>query len=326
MLRTSVCDLLNIDVPIVQGPLGGPWPQGMELPAAVCAAGGLGSIPTTLRTPDQVRADIARLQELTDKPFAANMTRRPYDPEVFEVIMERPPAVFSLALGVPGDLVRRVHDAGARYLHQVTTVEQAEQAAEAGADVISAQGAEAGGFTGEISVMALVPQVVRAVHPVPVIASGGIADGRGLAAALMLGAQGVNIGTRFLASAECAVPEEWKRAIVAATSQDAVKVTFADQALPGPTEGGYAVAPRSLRTDFVAEWNGRPLDVDANRAELRAQVAEALRDGSAHRKVPLTGQTCGLIDGIEPVAEIMTRIVAEAEQALRAGAALVTTP
>src|SRR5919197_1116617 len=191
MLRTPVCDVFGIEVPVVMGPLGGPWPQAMELPAAVCRAGGLGSVATTLRTPEQTRADIARLRELldgTDRPFAVNMTRRPYDPEVFEAIMADPPPVFSMALGEPGDLVKRVHDAGAVFLQQVTNVAQAERAGEAGADVISAQGHESGGFSGLVSALALVPQVVRAIAPIPVIASGGIADGRGLAAALMLGA------------------------------------------------------------------------------------------------------------------------------------------
>ena len=203
MLRTRLCDLLGIEAPIIQGPLGGPWGQSMDLPAAVCAAGGLGSIATSLRTADQFRHDLARLRELTDRPFAVNHTRRPFSEEVFAASLEDPPAVISLALGEPGDLVARAHDAGALFLQQVTTVEQARQAADAGADVISAQGMESGGFSGAVSTLALVPQVVDAVRPLPVVASGGIADGRGLAAALVLGAEGVNIGTRFLASEEC---------------------------------------------------------------------------------------------------------------------------
>src|SRR6185369_3333298 len=131
------------------------------------------------------------------------------------------------------------HAAGSRFVAQVHTPQQAERAAEAGADAIIAQGGEAGGFGGTISTMALVPQVVDAVSPLPVLASGGIADGRGLAAALVLGAQGVNIGTRFLASVECGIDDEWKAQIVAATSQDAVKVAFAKHVFPPPTAGGY---------------------------------------------------------------------------------------
>jgi enoyl-[acyl-carrier protein] reductase II len=206
MFRTPVCDVLGIDVPIIQGALGGPWHQAMELPAAVSEAGGLGTVPTSLRTARQLRDDVALLRQLTDRPFAVNMTRRPFLDDVFEAILADPPAVFSLALGEPGDLVGRVHDAGAVFVQQVTTVRQAEQAAEAGVDVIIAQGTEAGGFSGSVSTLALVPQVVDAVSPLPVLASGGIADGRGFAAALALGAQGVSMGTRFLAAPSAASP------------------------------------------------------------------------------------------------------------------------
>jgi enoyl-[acyl-carrier protein] reductase II len=306
MLKTRVCGVLGIDVPIVQGPLGGPWRQGTGLAAAVSNAGGLGSVPTTVRTAALVREDVVRLRELTDQPFAVNLTRRPFDPEVLKAVLADPPPVFSFALGEPGELVARVHDAGAVFLQQVTTVEQAVRAAEAGVDVISAQGMESGGFSGQVTAMALVPQVVDAVAPLPVLASGGIADGRGLAAALALGAQGVNIGTRFLACTECEVPDEWKAAIVAAASQDAVKVDFADHIVPAPTEGGYDTVPRSLRTPFVEQWTGRPEAATASADELRAQVMDAMRDGTAHQLIPLTGQTAGMIHDILPAAEIIT--------------------
>lgn len=316
MLRTPVCGVLGIEVPIVQGPLGGPWQQGMELAAAVSDAGALGSVPTTLRTAAQVRHDVARLRDLTGRPFAVNMTRRPFDADIFDTVLTLAPPVFSLALGEPDDLVGRVHDVGAVFLQQVTTVEQAVRAAEAGVDVISAQGTESGGFSGQVSTMALVPQVVDAVRPLPVLASGGIADGRGLAAALALGAQGVNIGTRFLAAAECRVPDPWKARIVSAVSQDAVKVEFADHILPGPTEGGYATVPRSLRTRFVDEWNDRR-DAAASAQELRTRVMTSMRDGTAHELIPMAGQTAGLIHDVAPAADLVHRLVTEAEAALR---------
>jgi enoyl-[acyl-carrier protein] reductase II len=316
MLRTRACEVLGIDVPIVQGPLGGPWEQGMELPAAVCEAGGLGSIPTSLRDPAQLRRDMARLRELTDRPFAVNHTRRPFSGEVFAASLEDPPAVISLALGAPGDLPRRAHDAGAVFLQQVTTVEQARQAAEAGADVISAQGMEAGGFSGDVSALALVPQVADAVAPIPVLASGGIADGRGLVAALALGAQGISIGTRFLASEECAVAEAWKGAIIAASSQDAVKIAFAGAILPSPTRGGYPTVPRALATPFVAEWNAHPAHAAVLADQLREQVATAVREGRAHELIPLTGQTAGMITSVLPAAEIIRTIMAQAQATL----------
>lgn len=325
MLRTPVCGVLGIEVPIVQGPLGGPWQQSMRLAAAVSNAGALGSVPTTLRTPAQFRDDVRRLRDLTDRPFALNMTRRPFDPEVFEAVIAEAPPVFSFALGEPDDLVTRVHDAGAIFLQQVTTVEQAVRAAEAGVDVISAQGAESGGFCGDVSTMALVPQVVDAVRPLPVLASGGVADGRGVAAALALGAQGVNIGTRFLASAECGVSDDWKAAIVSAASQDTVKVAFVEHILPPPTEGGYMTVPRSLRTRFVEEGNASPEAAAAQAEALRSKVMTSMRDGTAHELIPLTGQTAGLVRDIAPAAELVHRLITEAEATLRALADLAST-
>jgi enoyl-[acyl-carrier protein] reductase II len=150
--------------------------------------------------------------------------------------------VVSLALGAPGDLVDRAHAAGCLFVEQVTTVTQAREAAEAGVDVIVAQGGEGGGFSGSIGTLALVPQVVDAVAPIPVVAAGGITDGRGLAAAIALGAQGVNIGTRFLASVESRIPGGWKQAIVAAEYRRAAAASQRTQgrrALLGP--------PRSQR-------------------------------------------------------------------------------
>ena len=177
---------------------------------------------------------LAELRARTDRPFAVNHTRRPFSEDAFAIGLEAEPAVVSLAIGEPGDLPARAHDAGALFMAQVHTVEQAERAVEQGADVLIAQGGEAGGFCGEVATMALVPQVVDAVAPVPVLAAGGIADGRGLAAALVLGAAGVNIGTRFLATIEARVPERYKARIVAAASQDAARIDPAPSRPSGP--------------------------------------------------------------------------------------------
>jgi len=203
-------------------------------------------------------------------------------------------------------------------MQQVHTAAQAEEAAGFGVDVIIAQGGEAGGFGGTVSTMALVPQVVDAVAPVPVVAAGGIADGRGLAAALTLGAQGVNIGTRFVASTEANVAEEWQDAIVHASSEDAVKVEFADEVFPPAGPGGYGTRPRALRTPFVDEWNARPEEAARAAERLGGELIDAVRAGRAHELVPFTGQTAGLIGDVLPVAEIVRRKVAEAEQALGA--------
>lgn len=325
MLRTRLCELLGIEHPIIQASLG-PWTS-VELSAAVSNAGGLGSLGTTLKGAEDFKEQIAHMRELTDRPFAVNHTMRPLNEEVFDLTLEARPPIISLALGEPGDLVERTHDAGILFVQQVHTVEQAYRAAEAGVDAIIAQGSEAGGFGGAVGAMALVPQVVSAVSPVPVAAAGGIADGRGLAAALVLGAQGVNIGTRFLASAEANVSDDWKRRILDSSSEDAVKVEFANEIFPPPSrEGGYGSLPRVLRTPFVEEWNRRRDEVGRESERLSGELMAALRQGHAHELVPFTGQTAGMIHEVLPAGETLRQIVADAEEALRRANCLSQQP
>ena len=304
-MHTALTDLLGLDVPIVQASLG-PWTS-VELTAAACEAGALGSIGTSLVAPDRLRAMLTELRGRTDRPFAVNHTRRPFSEDAFAVGLEAEPAVVSLAIGEPDDLPARVHDAGALFMAQVHTVEQAVRAVEQGADILIAQGGEAGGFCGEVATMAIVPQVVDAVAPVPVLAAGGIADGRGLAAALVLGAAGVNIGTRFLATVEAQVPERYKARIVAAASQDAARIDPAPFPPVGP--GGYATAPRALPTPFTE--SGPPAD----RAD---ELVAAVRAGHADELVPFAGQTVGLIDSVVTVREVIDEMVRGAAAALAA--------
>jgi nitronate monooxygenase/enoyl-[acyl-carrier protein] reductase II len=315
MLRTRVCDLLGIEHPVVQGSLG-PWTTA-ELSAAVSAAGGLGSVGTALLDVDRVRELIWGVRELTDRPFAVNFTARPLVTDVFEAALAENPAVISYALGDPGDLVARAHAVGALFVQQVHTVEQARAAADRGVDVLVAQGSEAGGFGGTVGAFALLPQVVDAVAPVPVLAAGGIADGRGLAAALLLGAEGVNIGTRFLASLESGIDGSWKQRIVGSASEDTVKVEFADVVFPPRPPQGYDVAPRVLRTPFVDEWSARPEAARESADQLRSELNRAIAEGRAHELIPFTGQTVGLIDDVLSVADIVHSIVSEAEAVLR---------
>jgi nitronate monooxygenase/enoyl-[acyl-carrier protein] reductase II len=211
-----------------------------------------------------------------------------------------------------------VHDAGSLFMHMVNTVPQARQAAERGVDIIIAQGSESAGFSGTVSTLALVPQVVDAVSPVPVVAAGGIADGRGLAAALVLGAQAINIGTRFLACVEAStISEDWKQAIVQADSQDTVKVAFADAVFPQVNRpGGYPTRPRVLRTPFVEHWNEHPEEVQREARRLGEELLSAFKQGRAHELVPFTGETAGLIHEIVPAADIVRRIVAQAQEVL----------
>jgi len=313
-MQTDLTRLLGIDAPIVQGSFG-PWTS-VALSAAVSEAGGLGSIGTALVDPARVAAMIADMRERTHRPFAVNHTWRPLSEDAFRVTLDARPAVISLALGGPGDLPARAHDAGVRFMAQVHTVEQAVRAAEAGADIVIAQGAEAGGFGGEVSTMALVPGVVDAIAPVPVLAAGGIADGRGLAAALALGAQGVNIGTRFLAAVEAEIPDGYKEAIVAAASPDAVRVAFADAVFP-PASGPdpYRTRPRALRTEFVDRYNAEP---PADGRAVSRELIAAMRDGRGHELVPFGGQTAGLIDRVLPAREIVDTMVRDAADRLAA--------
>lgn len=275
MIRTPLCDLLGIQYPIIQAAIA-PYTSA-ELVAAASNAGALGSIGSALRPLDDLKNQVTRTKELTNRPFAVNFTITTFSEEVFDyIIKEAKPRVVSCALGNPKELVKRVHDAGLLFMHQVHTVNQARQAADLGVDVIIAQGTEAGGFTGNVSTLSLVPQVVDAIgdRQIPVVAAGGIADGRGLAAALTLGAQGVNIGTRFLASSEAAlVSPEWKQKIVVTESEDAIKAEFISSVFPVSNPDVYKeISPRALRTSFIEEWNQKPDVAKANAEQLRNMI------------------------------------------------------
>ncbi len=314
-MRTPLSELLGIEHPVIQASLG-PW-SSVALTAAVSEAGGIGSLGTALMSAGQVADQIRQTRRLTDKPFIVNHTRRPLDEEAFELTLRERPKAVSLALGEPGDLAQRAHDAGCVFINQVHSVDQAVAAVEQGADLIIAQGEEAGGFGGGVGIIALIPQVVDAVAPVPVAAAGGIADGRGLAAALVLGAAGVNIGTRFLAAEETEISEEWKRRIVEARSEDTVRALFAEQVFPPVGPGGYqGKTPRVLRTEWVDRYNADPQAVAAERARLAAELVEAVKAGRGHELVPFTGETAGMISSVRPAGEILVEMVAEAEALL----------
>jgi len=238
MLKTPLCDVFGIDVPIILAPMG--TCTSAEFAATVSNEGGLGGIGSLFRSATAVKRDIDVVRRLTSRPFAINHIPQALDGEAFRYTLEAKPAVISFALADPGDLVRQAHDVGSLVMLQVTTVAQAVQAAERGVDVIIAQGGESGGYCGEVSTMTLVLQVVDAVAPIPVVAAGGIFDGRGIAAALMLGAAGVNLGTRFIASTEAPAPKEWKQAITAARSEDAIKVDVLNDISPIPGHKGFS--------------------------------------------------------------------------------------
>lgn len=294
----------------------GPLGSGAELAAAVSNAGALGTIGLAGRRPLDIRTQLERVRQLTNRPFAVNTVLHQVDEEAIALALASDARVFSFATGDPGDLVERAHAAGKLFMQQVHAVEQALQMAEREVDVIIAQGAEAGGFGGYVSTMVLVPQVVAAVKPIPVLAAGGISDGRRLAAALALGAQGANVGTRFVATEEATVADEWKRAIIAARAEDAVKVDFWWDMRP-PPPGEFDVPPRALRTPFIEQWLGRREAARAEGEQLMARIGQAMADSRMYEAVPFAGQSAGAIEEILPAAEIVRRFAVEAEQALR---------
>jgi nitronate monooxygenase/enoyl-[acyl-carrier protein] reductase II len=321
MLKTRLCDVFGIKVPIILAPMG--TATSAEFAAVVSNHGGLGGIGSLFRTTAAVKRDIDIVKKLTSQPYAVNHVPQTLDAELFRYTLEARPPVISFALADPGDLVRQAHDVGSRVMVQVTSVAQAMQAAERGVDVIIAQGGESGGYCGEVSTMALVPQVVDAVAPIPVVASGGIFDGRGIAAALMLGAAGVNLGTRFIASREAPVSEEWKQAIIEAKSEDSIKVEVLNDISPLPGMVGFHTVLRSLHTPFLDEWSAKREDARRDRDRLRAQIISTHQAGRQHETLLTAGQTAGGIKEILPVAEIMRRLIAETEAALSRSSDLV---
>lgn len=316
MIHTSLCDLLDIEHPIIQAGAGPA--TSAQLAAAVSNAGALGSIANFLRAPEDVRRQIDLVKELTSKPFALNNAVTILDEVAFDMCLEARPKLMSFALADPHDYIRRVHDEGILVMHQVTTVEEAERAAENGVDIIVAQGSESGGYSGHISTMVLVPQVVDAVRPLPVVAAGGIFDGRGLAAALMLGAVGVNMGTRFLASDESPITAGHKQAINGAASQDAVHFGALNDIFPQWIAGGYNVVMRTIHTPFTDEWEAKRSEIEGKRSELQNHLLSHVSAGRGHEVLPVAGQASGAITETKPAAQIVTDIMAEAEAALRA--------
>lgn len=313
MLTTPLCDLLGIDHPIIQAGMG-PVPSA-ALVAAVSNAGALGTFSTFTRSIADTRRQLAMIQNLTARPFAVNHVVQAVDEDTFALGLSVRPKLVSMALADPGEFVQRAHDAGALFMQQVTTVAQAIQAAERGVDIIVAQGGEAGGYGGSVATLVLVPQVVDAVRPLPVVAAGGIFDGRGLAAALVLGAAGVNVGTRFLASIEAAPSDAYKAIVTSAASEDAVKVEVWNDINP-VGNAGYGTVLRSIRSPFIEEWQSKREEARRDAERLRGEITEAFRANRVEEFLPTAGQTAGGIDEVLPAAEIVRRMIEEAEAAL----------
>ena len=314
-MRTHLCDLLGIEHPVVQA--GMSLFTSAELACAVSNAGGLGSLGCWRRQAGSFKAELAKLRAGTRRPFAINHVVPDLYEDVFQLTLEACPAVVSMALGDPGELVKRIHDAGPQAMMQVTTVAQAVQAAERGVDIIVAQGSDGGGYIGSIGTLALVPQVVDAVKPVPVVAAGGIADGRGVAAALLLGAAGVNVGTRFLATHEAPISDAWKRAILDAKAEDAVRVDVLNDIMPNPGAMGYGTVLRLLRSPFIQQWSGKRDEARRQANQLLNQLMALTQEGRIGEAFPAAGQSAGMVRELLPAGEVVRRLMEEAREALK---------
>lgn len=314
---------LGMTLPVVQAPIGGATTP--ELVAAVSNAGGLGMLALTWTPLDRIRARIQAVQALTGKAFGINLVLQWPQHERLSLCLREGVPVVSTFWGDPAPYVQRVHAAGALHVHTVGSASEARRAVDAGVDAVVAQGLEAGGHVwGEVGTLALVPAVVDAVHPVPVLAAGGITDGRGLAAALSLGAEAGWLGSRFVASTEANAHPDYQARLCGAAETDTVHGTVFD--------GGWEAAPhRTLRNSTVRTWEaaGRPTAARPGEGEVVARR----RDGEAtvryssdlpHRSLVgeveamalYAGQGAGLIHDVRPAAELARTLAEQAQQVL----------
>lgn len=318
MIRTPICDLLGIEHPIVLGGMGGGHTQA-SMVAAVSNAGGLGTLGCHGRGGDQIGEDAAAIRDITNQPFALNFLLFLTEEENFAAALETRPAVMSFAWP-HGDqdiapYIERSHDAGCKVTYMAGSVAEALRGVRAGTDIIVAQGTEAGGHVSWMASMVLTPLVADAVAPVPVLTAGGIADGRGLAAALALGADGVLLGTRFLASDEAPIHDNFKQAIIASDGHDTALSEIPDLAAGIVWPGAMS---RGRRNRFIERWSGRESALRQHRADTLAGIMAARGSGDIEEAPLSYGQDAGLIDAIQPAGEIVRQIAEEAEQILKA--------
>jgi len=316
MIRTRICDLLGIPHPIVLGGMGNATTA--PLVAAVSNAGGFGTLGTSAFDASTLDREIASIHERTDKPFGINHLLFQIKEDMYAVTLRARPALVAFAWARKEqnlrDYVQRAHDAGCKVMYMAGEVSEALRAAEAGADVLVAQGTEAGGHVGWMASLPLVPMMVKALAPLPVLCAGGIADGRGLAGALALGAEGVLLGTRFLATHESPLHANFKQAIVDSDGHDTVLSEIPDLASQRVWPGAMS---RAKRNGFIERWAGREWAVRQNAAEIGKELAKARAAGDIDNASLSYGQDAGLIDSIKSVKEVIEEIIAEAEAIMR---------
>ncbi len=311
MLRTDICDRLGIEYPIVLAGMGGVSMH--QLTAAVSNAGGLGVLGGATTDAEQLRREIRRTRELTDKPFAVDLLAPIPDmirPQM-QVVFEEEVKIFVAGLAVPQEFITEMHARGMIVIVMVGKVRHAIKSERAGADIVAAQGTEAGGHTGEVGALALVPQVVDAVK-IPVLAAGGIADGRGVVAALALGAQGVVIGTRFIATPEAQASPAYREAILRSGEADTIRTRC------------YTGKPaRTIRNPYNEAWEQKSDQIKPFPFQAAYSFQEGVMDymglgrgADPERSFMPAGQGLGMIRSVKPAGEVIADLVKEAEAVL----------
>lgn len=316
MIHTRICDLLGIVHPIILGGMG--TATTAPLVAAVSNAGGFGTLGTSAFNAATLDTEITSIRERTDKPFGVNHLLFQINEDMFTVTLRAKPRVAAFAWARKDqnlqEYFQRAHDVGSRVMYMAGEVPEALRAADAGADVIVAQGTEAGGHVGWMASLPLLPMMVKAVAPLPVLCAGGIADGRGLAAALALGAEGVLLGTRFMATPEAPIHPNFKQAIVETDGHDTVLTEIPDLASQRVWPGAMS---RAQRNGFIERWAGREWALRQNASEVGRQVAAARAAGDINNAALSFGQDAGLIDSIKSVREVIQDIIGEAEDIIK---------
>ena len=305
-MNNRVTELLGIEKPILQG--GMAWIAESTLAAAVSNAGGAGIIAGGSAPIDYLRAEIRKCKELTDKPFGVNvMLMSPNAEELAKLVIEEGVSFVTTGAGNPGQYIAAWKEAGIKVIPVVPSVALAKRLERIGADAVIAEGTESGGHIGQNTTMCLVPQVVDAVS-VPVIAAGGIADGRGIAASFMLGAEGVQIGTRFLAAEECQIHENYKNAVI--------KAKDTDNAITGFYSGSPCRCIKSKYTKKLQEMEKMAAPPEDFEALTVGSLRKAVVDGNTDEGSMLCGLIAGMINEVKPVSTIMNELSEQAGKLL----------
>jgi nitronate monooxygenase len=319
MLKTRITEMLGVEYPVMSSPMA--MHSGGRLAAAVSGAGGIGSFGGIHQTkgPDWLREEIAYIRSRTERPFGVGFITAflPMFEQHFQAALEEHVPIVTLSFGGPQPWLNKAKEAGATVMCQVQAMQHAREAIEGGADILVAQGNEAGGHTGTMNLLPLLVQVVESFPDVPVMAAGGISSGRALAAVLSAGADGAWAGTAFLATPECVeIPEEHKQVIVQSDGEDTIYTRVYDVLWGAPWPEG--IAERGRRNRFTDEWTGREEEIVARREELQARVQASVDnfDVSGDRAI-LYGQSSGAVRAVRPAAEALREMCDDAERILR---------